>query len=125
MVVEVFAAGLAVRTCKALGYTTKVHFEGDAKVVVDSINGEKVDRGRLGHLVADLQADVKTLENWKMTFVQRNGNNATHMLARYAVKHGLDKMWVVPLDCIREILLLKQFALSALIYNEIVIFVFF
>jgi hypothetical protein len=75
--VQLFAAGVAIKTCKALGYTM-VHFEGDAKVVVDEVNGEGVDRSRTGHLVAEIKAKLSNFNGWKFTFVQRNGNKVAH-----------------------------------------------
>jgi ribonuclease HI len=109
--VELAAAGVAVKTCKVLGYKW-VHFEGDAKVVVDAVNREGVDRSRLGHLVADIKAKLRNFDYWKFTFVQRNGNKVAHMLARHAVQQGQNKVWVVPPDCIRDPLLLEHSALS-------------
>ena len=44
LAVEAIAVGMVLKTCKALRYE-KVQFEGDAKIVVDAVNSEEVDRG--------------------------------------------------------------------------------
>jgi ribonuclease HI len=111
MGIEAMAAGLAVKTCKALGHK-RVLFEGDAKVVVNAANCEGENLSKFGQVVADIQSEVKSLISWKMFFINRECNNAAHTLAKYAIKHVLDKVWVVPSDFIRDLLLVEQSALS-------------
>jgi ribonuclease HI len=64
LAVEAVAVGMALKTCKALRYE-KVQFERDAKIVVDAINNGEVDRGRIGHVVEDLRAEVKWSTSWR------------------------------------------------------------
>ena len=63
-------------------------------------------------MVVDLQVEVKWSTSWRMVFVQHVGNNAAHILAKHAVKNVLDRIWVIPPDCIRDTLLLEQFAFT-------------
>jgi ribonuclease HI len=109
---EAYAAGMALKTCRALRYEL-VQFEGDAKLVVDAVNSGEIDRGRIGHVVEDLRAEMTWSISWKMGYVQRGNNSAAHGLAKHAVKNVLDRIWVIPPDCIRDIFLSEQFALSA------------
>jgi hypothetical protein len=61
----------------------------------------------------DLTSEVLKIQQWKMSFCKRDGNMIAHVLAKYAVRHAVETMWVSPPDCIRELLLLEHFALAA------------
>ena len=68
---EACAALMATRKCKELHFT-RVHFEGDAKVVVDAVLSEKEDRSRLGNVIEE----ICTVPHWKSSFVTRDANKA-------------------------------------------------
>ena len=68
LAVEAYAAGMALKTCRVMSYE-KVQFEGDAKVVMDAVNSGEIDRGRIGHVVEDLRAEMTWSINWKMSYV--------------------------------------------------------
>ncbi|XP_059451232.1 uncharacterized protein LOC132182040 [Corylus avellana] len=107
---EALAALMAVQLSKERGFQP-VHLEGDAKSVVNAITCAGADRSRLGHVLDDLKMEVQSIPHWKMSFIKCEGNNAAHVLAKHASQHVLDKTWEVPPDCIRDLLLLEQFAL--------------
>jgi ribonuclease HI len=50
-------AFLAIQMCKTMRFS-KVHFEGDTKMVVDAVNIGKVDRSSLGLLVDDIRSEL-------------------------------------------------------------------
>jgi hypothetical protein len=49
-----------------------------------------------------------------MSFIKREGNNTAPVLAKFATKNDIEKVWVHPPECIHELLLLllEQFALA-------------
>jgi ribonuclease HI len=108
---EAYAALLAIQQCKSLGFLN-VHFEGDTKAIVDAVNCGGNNQSRVGHMVEDFQVQARSLSNWKMTFVKREGNNVAHLLAKHAKTYALNILWFIPPECIRESVLLEQFALA-------------
>ena len=53
----------------------KIHFEGDAKSVVDAVNDVGANRSSLGLVIEDIRRELNSLAMWKMTFVRREGNH--------------------------------------------------
>ena len=87
---------------------SQVHFEGDAKLVVNSVNSSQVDNSWMGHVVEDIKVEVQAFHQWQISFVRREGNQVANLLAKYAVKHFENNLWLsMPLDCIRDALLLE------------------
>jgi ribonuclease HI len=91
-VAESLAALDAIDLCRNVGLT-KVHLEGDAKIIIDAVNCEEADWSRLGHVVEDIKAELCWFNQRKMSFVNRGGNQAAHGLANFAVKNGVDIVW--------------------------------
>lgn len=81
---EALVALMAVKLSKELGLQN-VHFQGDAKSVVDAVNCVEDDRSRMGHVMEDLKVEVQSILQWKMSFIKREGNNVAHVLAKYMV----------------------------------------
>jgi ribonuclease HI len=103
---EAKAVLAAFQFCRELGIQ-QVHFEGDAKGVVDAIRSEAVDRGWMGHVIEDIKQELRDFENTLISFVKRDGNRVAHVLARSAVKEGLNKTWLsMPPECITDVLML-------------------
>ena len=97
--------------CYELGIT-RVHFEGDAKGVVDVVNSGDMEISWMGHVIADIKMEIQEFEGWEITFVKREGNQVPHLLAKPTVQHVHNTTWrEAPLDCICETLLLEKFAL--------------
>jgi hypothetical protein len=104
---------MAVQLCRTMGYA-RVHFEGDAKAIIDAINSSDCDLSSLGHIVADVRVGVEGLSQWQFTFVRRNGNLAAHTLSKFATLYALDRTWRDERpDCIKETIFLGQSALDA------------
>jgi ribonuclease HI len=106
---ESSATLLAIQQCNNLGFLN-VHFEGDAKVIVNAMNCGGNNQSWVCHVVEDFQVEAGFLSNWKMTFVKCEGNNVAHLLAKHAKTLTLDNLWFIPPECIRESVLLEQFA---------------
>ncbi|XP_059456501.1 uncharacterized protein LOC132186539 [Corylus avellana] len=85
-VAEAKAFLLAIRLCHDL-CLTQVHFEGDAKSVIDSVNSEAKDCSWMGHIIEDIKLELRVFQQWKLTFTRREGNQVAHLLAKYAVEH--------------------------------------
>ena len=113
---------LSIQLCRDLGLT-RIHFEGDAKGVVDGINSADVDRGWMGQVLADIKLAIQVFENCKVSFVRRADNQVAHSLAKFAVKFDMNNTWGgyggMPPDCISEMLLLEHFALALWSFNKI------
>ncbi|XP_059461774.1 uncharacterized protein LOC132190739 [Corylus avellana] len=107
---EAYTALMATKQCKAMGLQN-IHFEGDAKAVVDAVNSAEEDRSKVGHIIEDIKSEVQSFVRWKMTFIRREGNNVAHVLAKYASHHALNNTWQEPPDCIRDLILLESSAL--------------
>jgi hypothetical protein len=91
----------------------RVHFEEDAKSVIDLVHSDGVDSNGMGHLIEDIKWELQDFHQWKLTFVKRGGNQVAHLFAQYVVKQSQDCKWRdIPLECIRETILLKHFALA-------------
>jgi ribonuclease HI len=88
-VVEARAVLMAIQVCKEMGFS-KVHFEGDAKVVIDAVNSLKPDKSYKGLVVEDIRQELQGMEHLQMTFVHQEGNHAAHTLA----KLGTTIVWI-------------------------------
>jgi hypothetical protein len=66
----------------------------------------------MGHVIEDIKVGLRNFQQWKVSFTKREGNQVAHLLAKFAVKNGVDIVWSESPDCIRETVLLEQFALA-------------
>ena len=66
---------LAICSCHKLNLS-RVHFEGDTKSVIDSVNSEEMDCGWMGHIIVDIKLKLQTFSNC---------NQVAHLLAKYVV----------------------------------------
>ena len=83
----------------------KIHFERDAKSVVDAINDVGVDRSNLRLVIEDIRRELNSLAMWKMTFVRREGNHMAHQLVKYVMLSGNSNSWCATAPaCICELL---------------------
>ena len=74
----------------------------------------------MGHVIDDIKKEIQEFENKLITFVKRDDNWVAHLLVKYAAKVVLNNIYhVTPLDCICDMLLLKQFAPVSWLFNEI------
>jgi hypothetical protein len=63
--------------------------------------------------MADTKVEIQVVEDWKVQYVRRDDNQATHLLAREAVQLDLNNTWgCTPPACIQEVLLMEHLALA-------------
>jgi hypothetical protein len=62
----------AMYLCKEMGFL-RVHFEGDAKSVIDLEHSDGVDNSGMGHLIVDIKWELRDFHQWKLTFVKGGG----------------------------------------------------
>lgn len=70
---EAWAALMALQLSRDLGLL-QVYLEGDAKIVVDTVNSTEPDWSWQGHLVDDIQVELLSFPNWKLNHVRREAN---------------------------------------------------
>jgi ribonuclease HI len=85
---EALAVLAAFQFCRELGIQ-QVHFEGDAKGVVDAIRSEEVDRGWMGHVIEDIKGELRDFENTLISFVKRDENRVAHVLGKKCCERRL------------------------------------
>jgi ribonuclease HI len=109
---EAIAAFLAMQTAHEMGIR-KVWFEGDAKEITKAVNTLTTNWSQIGHLVDDLHSELSRFHTWKVTYVRRENNQATHMLARRATTEDMDHRWTYcSPECINEIIAAEFYALA-------------
>ena len=87
---EARAALLVVHLCREHGFI-RVHFEGDAQIVVNAINSQEVYWSRMGLLVDDLRGEIQTIQPWRMSFVNKKGKSVAHVLSKFACQNLISK----------------------------------
>jgi hypothetical protein len=90
-VVKAKTALLAIHLCHEMGLS-KIHFEGDAKSIVDSVNSELVDSSWMGHVIEDIKVEIQVFYQWQFSFVGREGNKVAHLRAKYARKFRVNHL---------------------------------
>ncbi|XP_059451224.1 uncharacterized protein LOC132182029 [Corylus avellana] len=109
---EAYAAFHAMCMCRNLGIQC-LYLEGDAKLIVDAINSSTKTCSRYDHIVEDSRSILNTFPKWKCGFIHREANEAAHRHAKAAITDVSDRIWGNdPHDCIRDIVLREQIALS-------------
>jgi hypothetical protein len=76
---EAMALLQAIRLYKEIGFL-RVHFEGDAKSVIDSIHSDGVDSSEVGHLIEDIKWELRDFHQWKLTFVKKGGKLGSSLI---------------------------------------------
>jgi ribonuclease HI len=110
---EAGALLMAIQLCQRLGFHT-VHFEGDSQIVVEGINSPTIDWSSKGLMLGDILEALQGIYCWRISFTHREGNKAAHVLAKLATMVEYEKIWInKALDCIRDIVLTEQHALSS------------
>jgi ribonuclease HI len=112
---EAWGALIAIRLCKTMNFRN-VHLEGDAQVVIQAVHSSAEDWSSMGLLVADIKEELTSLQQWRMTFIRRDGNSAAHILSKEASNNFIDKCWLFePPECIQDVVLRERDALPLLI----------
>ena len=82
-ILEIFAARRAALFARELGFR-KVCFEGDADLVVKSLQAGKASNALARHLVKDFASIGGYFQSYSIIHVRRQGNYVAHALARDA-----------------------------------------
>jgi hypothetical protein len=91
------AEAIGARVGAELGKKLGLHsilLEGDASVVVEALRREEEDLSRFGNVILETKEMLKDFHFWKVNLVKREGNNAAHLLARFATNQELNQVWV-------------------------------
>jgi ribonuclease HI len=107
-VAEARAALMAIQFCRERGFM-RVHFEGDTQKVVNAVNSTSEDWSNVGLLVEDIRRDLQVFQQWRMSYICREGNCAAHSLSKFATINLVDMHWLFePPDCIKDIIRMEQ-----------------
>ena len=101
---EARAALMAIRLCKNRGIE-RIIFERDAKAVINAVQIAEIDGSCLSVIVADIQGEMQSFQQWRLAFVRRKGNAVAHCLSKAATKHLIDQSWFSEIpDCVVNVL---------------------
>ena len=90
--VEVLTARQALWFAKELGFHNLI-FEGDSKIIINSINGNNMAQSEFGHILQDIKFLSSFFSCISFHHIRRQGNYLAHKLARRAVPNPLD-VWM-------------------------------
>jgi hypothetical protein len=97
---------------KELGILNLI-LEGDAEIMTKAICSNEMNMSLFGHVIAKVQNILQLFRSWKRNFVRREVNGVAHSLANVAKIAFMDKDRLgETLDCIRDVILKEQIALS-------------
>jgi len=82
---------------------SKVHIELDCKLVVDSIVDRSINHSEFGYIMATCRAMLQHFPNFKISFVRRQANFVTHILARASKLHACHQIFDLIPSCITTI----------------------
>ena len=103
---------MAIQLCRDRGFM-RVHFKGDAPKVVNAVNSMSEDWSNVGLLVEDIRHNLQALQQWRMSYICKEGNCAAHSLSKFATINHVDLFWLFePPDCIKDIIRMEQVAPS-------------
>lgn len=93
LVAEAWAASHAVLFSKGVGLMDII-MEGDALQVVNEINEEFPSLSRIRHFTEGIKSELKSLRSFSVIHVKREINSTAHVLAKAAVLHVRDTIWL-------------------------------
>jgi ribonuclease HI len=105
---EAIAAWFAVKLSVDCGFQLVV-LEGDSMAVVSAINQASPNWSSYGHFVEDIKVLAQSVHWVEINYASRVVNSAAHTLAKCAILHSLDELWME--ECpsyIRSIVLAEQ-----------------
>ncbi|KAF5477349.1 hypothetical protein F2P56_003998 [Juglans regia] len=90
---ECYALLRSIKLCHEL-CLYQVVLEGDAKAVVDSVNGYNNNHSWQGLLIEDIQFFMKGQADWSLKFTKRHGNKAAHIVAKLGMYLDSESVWI-------------------------------
>jgi hypothetical protein len=61
---------------------SQLHLEGDEQGVVATVKAQNRDWSSMGMLVEDFKHELQSLQQWQLTFVRREGNQAAFLASK-------------------------------------------
>jgi hypothetical protein len=92
-VAESLGARQAVELGRKMGFSSIV-LEGDAKEIVLGLGNPAGCSGRLHSVLPECRYLLESFSSWSVNHVRRDGNKAAHKLAKLAVSHYGNHVWV-------------------------------
>jgi len=93
LVAEALGAKLCVEFGIFLGIKSVV-IEGDAVGVVNALNRSVVDEGIITNLITETRLKLGNYDRWSIKHVRRDGNKIAHSLAKLAISHFQNQVWL-------------------------------
>jgi ribonuclease HI len=90
---EAIGALAAVEFSRDTGISDVI-LEGDSKQIVDAIAGMGSYWCKYGHIIGDINEVMKGFRRWEVRHVRREANEATHVLAKSAIRTKEEKIWL-------------------------------
>ncbi|KAJ9170701.1 hypothetical protein P3X46_018791 [Hevea brasiliensis] len=95
----------ALSWVKDRGYDCPIEFETDSMMVVQAIQGLKVDNSYFGSIISYFKALLQELTSFSFSFVKKSANQCAHLLARAAIsKSGFLEWGETPPNLISDVL---------------------
>jgi hypothetical protein len=105
---EAYGAWKLAEFCSRRGFR-KIEVEGDALEVIQALRNESMCLRSYGHLVEGVKMLLTSAGQWEAKHVRRTGNEAAHLLARFAFTSNLEQSWFLECPtCIQETVLVEQ-----------------
>jgi ribonuclease HI len=112
VVAEALGALRAAEFSRDSGFQDVI-LEGDSLTVVQDIRAMVSNCTAHGQIVEDTWAVLNSRRSWMIGHTKREGNQAAHELAKFAVRNQLDRTWIEEIpECIYVIVSLELSALS-------------
>jgi ribonuclease HI len=112
VVAEALGALRAAEFSRDLGFQDVI-LEGDSLAVVQDIQSLGSTCIAHGQIVEDTRFVLNSHRSWMIGHTKRNGNQAAHGLAKYAVRNHMDQTWLEDIpDCVSVVVNLERSALS-------------
>ena len=96
---EAYGAWKLVEFCSCSGFR-KIEVKGDALVVIQAMRGDSVCLRSYGHLIEGAKTLLNLAGHWEAKHVRRTGNEAAHLLARFAFISNVEQSWFLECPCI-------------------------
>lgn len=102
---EMNALWRAMEFCIELNFSNVV-FDGDALAVIEAVNSRNEVWIWYGQLIEDLRRVFKRRTDWKLHHMYRESNKLAHEMAKVAIEHKEEFLWIEdgPLDIITLVL---------------------
>jgi hypothetical protein len=92
-VAEAISAKRAVEFGREMGFPS-IELEGDAREIVLALGSSEERCGAYGNIIMEIRLLLGSFLYWRVGHVGRQGNMVAHQLAKFAVAHHSQHVWV-------------------------------